>query len=68
MRQDIKIVSSGALDSNERRLRNMRIVNMETTRPDDMDEILRKIGDHAAFGARVQTLIFVDLMPDSCGG
>ena len=29
MRQDIQIVSSGALDRNERRIRNMRIANME---------------------------------------
>ena len=53
MRQDIKIVSSDALNRNERRLRNMHIENMEATRQEDKDEILRKIDDHAAFDARV---------------
>ena len=63
MKQSIKIVSSDALDRNEGDLRNLRIVNMEATRPEDRDEILRKIEDHDAFDARVQTLQFDDLLP-----
>ena len=43
MRQDIKIVSSSALDRNEGRLRHLRIADMEATRPEDKEEILQKI-------------------------
>merc|ERR1712216_208845 len=63
MRQNIKVVSSGALDRNEEGLRTLRIVNMEATRREDRDEILRKIEDHDAFDARVQRLLFDDLLP-----
>merc|ERR1711939_483248 len=63
MEQNIKIVSSDALNRNEGRLRNMCIADMEATRPEDKDEILRKIGDHTAFDTRVQTLLFDDLLP-----
>ena len=64
MKQDIKIVSSDALDRNEHRLRNLRIANMEASRPEDKDEILRRIGDRDAFDDRVQTLLFDDILPD----
>merc|ERR1712226_250797 len=57
MRQHIKIVSSAALDRNQEGLRNLRIVTMEATRPEDRDEILRKIDDRDAFDARVQRLL-----------
>ena len=63
MRQDIKIVSSSALDRNEGRLRHLRIADMKATRAEDKDEILRKIDDHVAFDARVQALLFDDLLP-----
>ena len=63
MKQSIKIASTDALDRNEGDLRNLRIENMEATRPEDRDEILRKIEDHDAFDARVQTLLFNDLLP-----
>lgn len=64
MKQNLKIVSSDALSCNEDRLRSLRIANMEASRPEDKDEILRKIGDLDAFDARMQTLLFEDLLPD----
>ena len=64
MRQHMKNASSDGLDRNESGLRNLHIANMEATRPEDRHEILRKIEDHDAFDARVQTLLFDDLLPD----
>ena len=63
MRQSMEIESLQSLDDHDEGLRQLRIEAMEATRPEDKDEILRKIPDHAAFDEHVQLLLFQDLLP-----
>jgi len=63
MRQSLKVASLDALNEHEARLRDIRIEDMEAARPEDKDEILHKIQDCAAFNARLQVLLFEDLLP-----
>merc|ERR1712232_1445408 len=63
MRQSMKVESLQSLDDHEQELRGFHIENMEATRPEDREEILRKIPDREAFDRRVQVLLFEDLLP-----
>merc|ERR1712137_79391 len=63
MEQALKVHSANALQDHESSLRNLRIETMESTRPEDKEEILASIHDHAAFDLQLQSLLFEDLFP-----
>merc|ERR1712232_763328 len=63
MKQTLKIFSAAKLAQHSARLKNLRIEDMEATRPEDKDEILAGIPDTAAFNAHLQTMLFSELFP-----
>mmetsp|Transcript_75976 Transcript_75976/g.210995 ORF Transcript_75976/g.210995 Transcript_75976/m.210995 type:complete len:773 (-) Transcript_75976:269-2587(-) len=62
MKQCLKLRSAGSFERNEPQLRGLRIENMEASRLEDKEEILRSIPDKAAFDANLQRLLFQDLL------
>jgi len=60
--QYIKLVNTRALDENLGNLQNIRIEDMQATRPEDVQEILAGIPDKDLFNASLQTLIFKTLL------
>jgi len=63
MKQHLKLPSAQALEGQEHGLRSLRIEDMESSRPEDKGEILDSIPDKDAFNARLQRLLFEDLLP-----
>merc|ERR1712232_52867 len=63
MRQQLKFRSADSLTRNEGRLRELRIEDMQASRPEDKEAILSRIPDPAAFNTELQALLFEDLLP-----
>jgi hypothetical protein len=63
IRQSLKIHSSWSLDKHSQRLMELKVENMDATRPEDKAEILAGIPDKDDFDANVQQLIFNQLIP-----
>merc|ERR1712218_447283 len=55
--QHIKLKDADSLDGKEQRIRNLRISQMQATRPEDIQEILAGIPDLEAFDLRLNRLI-----------
>lgn len=64
MRQRLKFYFAEGLEQHEEHLRALKIENMKASRPQDKDEIMRKIQDPEAFDACVQRLLFEELLPE----
>eukprot|EP00930_Biecheleria_cincta_P056275 TRINITY_DN42422_c0_g1_i1.p1 TRINITY_DN42422_c0_g1~~TRINITY_DN42422_c0_g1_i1.p1 ORF type:complete len:724 (-),score=109.31 TRINITY_DN42422_c0_g1_i1:490-2661(-) len=62
MYQTMSIESRGALQANEEKLKELRIQNMQASRPEDIVEILSKIDDKDLFNKAVQDLLFSELL------
>ena len=58
MRQNLKLRNRQTLSSRLRTLRGLRVEDMKASRPEDVEEILSKIPDKAAFNQNLQELIF----------
>lgn len=58
MAQHLKVRNSEALMRRQRTLEGLRVENMQASRPEDVEEILSKIPDKAAFNKSLQELIF----------
>jgi len=58
MSQSLKVSSSDNLDREEQKLHNLRVREMQASRPEDVQEILQKIADKDEFDRRVQELLF----------
>ena len=56
--QHLIIRSRDNLQGNDQKLRHLRIENMQASRQEDVEEILRKIQDVEGFNARFQELLF----------
>lgn len=63
MVQHLKLESADSLVHHGTRLRRLRIRDMEATRPEDKEEILKSIADVDAFDEHLQRLLFQDLLP-----
>jgi len=63
MEQKLKIVSIQALHDHEEDLSHLRIQDMNASRPEDKEEILRKIPNHELFNDHLKALLFNDLLP-----
>eukprot|EP00931_Biecheleriopsis_adriatica_P033441 TRINITY_DN19408_c2_g1_i1.p1 TRINITY_DN19408_c2_g1~~TRINITY_DN19408_c2_g1_i1.p1 ORF type:complete len:734 (+),score=127.56 TRINITY_DN19408_c2_g1_i1:36-2237(+) len=62
MEQHLVIHSGKCLLQYEDMLRNVKVEKMKATRPEDVEEILAKIPDKAAFNEQLQRLIFAELL------
>ena len=58
LQQHMKLYTEEGLTENEKMLRKMKIEDMKASRPEDVQHILSKIPDRAAFNARLQALLF----------
>jgi len=58
LRQQLKLRSHNDLKQKEKDLRELRIENMQASRKEDIEEILKNIPDCQAFNKSVQNLIF----------
>eukprot|EP00927_Polykrikos_kofoidii_P006979 TRINITY_DN12844_c0_g2_i5.p1 TRINITY_DN12844_c0_g2~~TRINITY_DN12844_c0_g2_i5.p1 ORF type:complete len:293 (+),score=35.56 TRINITY_DN12844_c0_g2_i5:95-880(+) len=64
LRQKLKIRSVAGLTLQEQSLKNMSIENMSASCPEDLERILAKISDKAAFDQRVRKMLLGELMPE----
>jgi hypothetical protein len=58
MQQHMKLVSRAALDKKRDQLEYLDVQEMQATRSEDVQEILSKISDVAAFNARTRNMLF----------
>merc|ERR1711933_288154 len=63
MKQHLKVPYFRFLEQHAEQLRNLRIENMEASRPEDVREILAAIPDVDLFNKHLQSLIFDKLIP-----
>merc|ERR1712039_490586 len=63
MRQHLKLLSGRALDHHAESLRQLKIQEMKASRPEDVEEILRKINDAECFNQELQKLLFTAIIP-----
>lgn len=63
MKQRLKFHNAEDILLNETTLRTLRIENMEASRPEDKEDILKRVPDPDLFNAELQRLLFDDLLP-----